>query len=70
MRANPCGDSDRLRHIGRLPGPPEEQPRVAPAEVPIVPERVPAPPDEIAPTPREVPFAPPAEVPEPEERNP
>jgi len=68
MRANRRGDSDRPRHDGRWPGPPVVQPRVAPAEVPIVPERVPVPPDEVAPTPREVPGPPPDEVPEPEER--
>jgi hypothetical protein len=69
MRTNLRSVSDWRRHRDRWPGPPDVQPRVSPPEVPIVPEPVPTPPNEVPLTPRELPVPPPAEVPEPGERD-
>ncbi len=57
----------RLSVADRWPKPPDEMPRVPPAELPIVPEKLPGPTREVPAEPNEIPGPYPTEIPEPGE---
>jgi hypothetical protein len=59
--------AERFSVNDRWPKPPDEMPRVPPAEVPVVPERFPGPTREVPVEPNEIPGPDPTEVPEPGE---